>query len=190
MLDSEVRELLIRAQQGDMEAFAGLFEPLRPIIFSVASRMVGANDAEDVVMETFLKAWQAIPRFRGGSSLKTWLFRIAHNQAIDWLRSRERQRTQSLADDESGTDPMARLPHPNQKRPDEIVIAEEDRLEVTAALHDLPEEHRIALMLRYSDGLEYSEIAAATGVSIGTVMSRLFYGKKKLQAILKKGEDR
>jgi len=89
-VDRHQAEQLERARKGDVEAFAEVFEALRPLVFSVANRLVGPNDAEDVVMETYLKAWQGLPRFRGKSSLKTWLYRISRNCSLDFIRSRQR----------------------------------------------------------------------------------------------------
>jgi RNA polymerase sigma-70 factor (ECF subfamily) len=167
-----------------MQAFADLFEPLRPAMFSVAYRLVGPDDAEDVVMETFLKAWQALPTFGGRSSMETWLHRIAHNCAVDALRSRDRRKDRPRREGDTDQDALANLPDPAQKRPDEQVAQNETAREVVAVLDELPPEHRATLLLRYADGLEYSEIATATGVSIGTVMSRLFYGKRKMKKLL------
>ena len=87
-MNREEKALLEKAGNGDMDAFAELFEPLRSMAYAVACRIVGANDAEDVVMKAYLKAWQSLPRFRGGSSTKTWLYRITYNVTCDWLRRR------------------------------------------------------------------------------------------------------
>ena len=72
-MTAEERELIARARRGDNEAFARMFEQLRPMVFSVACRLVGPDDANDVVMETYLKAWKSLPKFRWGSSLSTWV---------------------------------------------------------------------------------------------------------------------
>ncbi len=168
-----------------MDAFAELFEPLRKTLHAVAHRLVGPDDAEDIVMEVFLKAWQALPRFDGRSSLATWLYRIAHNCAMDWLRNRQRRREDvaPLAGDAS-EDAWHRMADPAQQTPSLYLIQTESARAVAHALERLPPEHRMTLLLRYADGLSYAEIAASTGVSIGTVMSRLFYGKRKLRALL------
>jgi len=167
-----------------MDAFAAVFEGFRPDVFRVACRLVGVDEANDVVMETFLKAWQAIPRFDGRSALKTWLYRITHNSAIDMLRSRQQRRETVYTDLSAGDGAMGEIVDKGQKAPDEIEVEKEIVLRVSLAMDRLPSEHRISLALRYSDGLSYSEIASVTGVSIGTVMSRLFNGKRKLRRIL------
>lgn len=185
MVDQLPADLVRRARQGDMEAFLGLFEEARPAVYAVALRLVGIDEAEDVVMETYLKGWKSMPGFSARSSTRTWLCRIAHNCAVDWLR---RRRTVSLPaqdrDDPDGQGDMAMLADPGQRRPSELVAGRELQAAIDSALDRLTPEHRVALMLRFSDGLSYSEIAAATGVSIGTVMSRLFNGRRKLMKLL------
>jgi RNA polymerase sigma-70 factor (ECF subfamily) len=92
MDEPESAARLAAAGKGDMEAFAALFEELRPMVYEVACRLVGPSDADDVVMETYLKAWRAIPRFNRRAALKTWLYRVTYNCALDFLRSRQRRR--------------------------------------------------------------------------------------------------
>lgn len=167
-----------------MDAFAGLFEGLRPIVYAVACRLVGPDDAEDVVMETYLKAWQAIPQFAGRSKLKTWLYRIARNCALDLIRRRSSRKELSATADDDGRDMFENTADAGQRGPDEEAEATEVREAVEQALSELPEFHRATLELRLSDGLSYAEIASATGVSIGTVMSRIFNGKRKLRRLL------
>ena len=178
-----VEALVGKARLGDMDAFAAVFEGMRADVYKVAYRLVGADDANDIVMDAFLKAWQAIPRFVGRSSLRTWLYRITYNCAIDYLRSRQRRGEESLSSgsEESGVREVA---DETSGRPDEIVAGRELAEEMALALSLLPYEHRVTLELRYSDGLNYLEIASATGVSVGTVMSRLFNGKRKLRKLL------
>ncbi len=172
-----------RARHGDMEAFMSLFEEVRPLVFSVACRMVGPNDAEDVVMDACLKAWKAIPAFSGASTLKTWICRIAHNCAADCLRRRKPWDT-AAPNAVDPVDPGA-LPDTAQRSPADAMADAETQARIDAALRQLPEEHRVTLTLRFADGLSYAEIAAATGVSLGTVMSRLFNGRRKLMKLLK-----
>lgn len=169
-----------------MDAFLALFEEARPTIHAVAIRLVGVDEAEDVVMETYLKAWKAMPGFSGRSSSRTWLCRIAHNCAVDWLR---RRRTVPLPapdpEEPDGAGDMSLLADPAQRRPSDLVAGRELQVAIGAAMERLTPEHRVAVTLRFSDGLSYSEIAAATGVSIGTVMSRLFNGRRKLMKALR-----
>lgn len=180
--------LLDQAKSGDLEAFTRLFEPLRGNVFAVACRFVGPQDAEDVVMDTYLKAWRALPGFRGGSSLKTWMIHIARNTCLDRIRRVQADRTSPMAGDDT-EQPARELSDPTLSTPDETVRSREMADVLHAALDRLDEVHRIPLLLRYVDDLSYAEIAAATGAHIGTVMSRLFNGKRKLRAIVEAMEQ-
>ena len=174
-----------RARRGDAGAFAIAFEALRPKVFAVACRLVGPDAADDVVMETYLKAWRNLPRFRGTARLSTWLYRITRNCALDHLRRRQRAPEVSAdAPDATGRPWLDALPDPRAARPAESIEAAERAERVQSALARLPEIHRAILLLRYADDLAYGEVAAAAGVSIGTVMSRLFHAKRKLKALL------
>lgn len=189
-------EWLARAREGDAEVFAQAFESLRGTVFAVAARLVGSDDADDVTMETFLRAWQGVRHFDGRSSLKSWLYRIAHNCAIDAIRRRERRREVRPAPDDEGHDALEEVADAAAPHPARALESGERRREMEEALRQLPHEHRVTLMLRYSDELSYGEIAAATGVPIGTVMSRLFNGKRKLKQVWRRldaardGEER
>ena len=156
--------MIQRARDGDVEAFAAVFEAFRLMVFRIACRLVGEGDAEDVVMETYLKAWQAMPQFGGRASLKTWLYRIAYNCSVDFLMD---------------------VPDTRQARADETLGSKETAESVRQALMRLAPDHKNALLMRYADDMSYADIAAATGVSIGTVMSRLFYGKRRLKDALR-----
>jgi len=176
--------LLEQARRGDVDAFAELFENLRPNVYAVARRLVGEGDADDVVMETYLKAWKAIPRFGGRSSLKTWLYRITRNCGLDLIRARNRRQERILQGEEEQERPLENLPDETRRSPRESMEQDERVAGVRAAMQALAPEHRTALLLRFTDGMSYAEIAAATGVSKGTVMSRLFYGKRNLRKII------
>lgn len=176
--------LLNEAREGDAQAFAEAFESLRASVFGVASRLVGPDDAEDVVMETYLRAWQALPAFEGRSTLKSWLYRIACNCATDLRRRRRRSPEVQLAPTDDGRDALASVADELAVPPHAGLDAAEDRRIVREALRRLTNEHRVTLELRYGEDLSYAEIAAATGVGIGTVMSRLFNAKRRLRQVL------
>jgi RNA polymerase sigma-70 factor, ECF subfamily len=176
--------LLNSAQRGDMAAFAELFEALRPAVHRTVCRLAAPDDVDDVVMEVFLKAWQAIPRFRRGATVSTWLYRIAHNCCMDARRRQQRRRESVLSEMVEEDEPLPDIPDERQRAPDQVLADAELAAKVRGAVQGLPAEYRSTLLLRYADGLSYAEIAAATGVSIGTVMSRLFYGKRKLKKVL------
>ncbi|MBN1672752.1 MAG: sigma-70 family RNA polymerase sigma factor [Kiritimatiellae bacterium] len=187
-MNSETKTLIERARRGDMDAFAVVFEDLRPMAYAVACRLVGPDEAEDVVMESYLKAWQAVPTFKGRSSVKTWLYRITYNCGLDFVRARQRRKERVLSGEEDSRLGVADMPDEVEPGPDGRLQQSELNAEIGRALAQLPAEHRVTLQLRFADGLSYAEIAAATGVSIGTVMSRLFNGKRKLRRILEAGE--
>ena len=176
---------LKQAQNGDAEAFARAFEALRPAVHAVACRLAGPDDADDVVMETYLRAWQALPNFEGRSSLKSWLYRIAFNCATDLRRRQKRSPEVRGTPAEDGEAWGAQVADPNAALPGERLESDETCQRVAVALRRLPDEHRIVLQLRYTDDLSYAEIAAATGVGMGTVMSRLFNAKRKLLRAMK-----
>jgi RNA polymerase sigma-70 factor (ECF subfamily) len=190
----ELKTLVNRAKGGDCDAFAEAFESYRELLYRIACRMVGHSDADDVVMETYLKAWRSIPKFRGEAALKNWLIRILRSCATDLLRkqSREEARTMRPAiDGEEGAQGIDRLPDEGILPPDRKAEIDDLGEHIQLALRDLSDDHRAAILLREVDGLSYREIAQATGVGIGTVMSRLFYAKKHLrQALAKMGFGR
>ncbi len=181
---------LRRARGGDVEAFVRLFEPLRPLVHAVARRLVGDSDAEDVVMETYLRAWTHLPGYRGGASLKTWILRIARNACLDLLRRRTARPTSSLSGETSDDPVVFDVDDPTASSPSEEAETRDSVLMLRSALARLDAPHRQVLLMRYGDGLSYGEIAAAAGVPIGTVMSRLFNAKRKLRAIWDQLEKR
>ncbi len=177
--------LLEQAKNGDIDAFAELFEEHRRFVFTLALRLAGTNDSEDVVMDTFLKAWKALPGFQQRSSLKTWLARITRNCALDFRRrtSRRSSRESALINAE-GESEIDQLADPVYRDPAGEAVNRELKQAIDTAISQLSEEQRITVVMREVDGLSYREIAAATNVGVGTVMSRLFYGKRKLRQLL------
>mgnify|MGYP006275680457 FL=1 len=182
-------ELLREARNGDADAFARLFEQYRPLLYRIAYRLVGANDCDDVVMDTYLKVWRALPSYKGKASLKNWLCRVVRNAALDTLRSRSRRNEREVPAEKQHDDEHRTLeeiiPDTRAPAPDAQAHASDLHHIIYKAIEELPEHHRIPLLLREVDGCSYKEIAAATGVSVGTVMSRLFYAKRTLRKLLK-----
>jgi RNA polymerase sigma-70 factor (ECF subfamily) len=183
-MNTEPTRLLNQAREGDMDAFAQLFEPLRRRVYGVARTLVGVEDAEDVVMDTFLKAWRGLPRLRQVGAIRGWLYRIARNCAMDRIRLRQHRGETSLSSNPEETAAMQDVPDTSQPLPADKIAAAESAETIRAAVGQLPEAHRQVVELRYTDDLSYSEISAALGISIGTVMSRLFNAKRKLRALL------
>src|SRR4029077_10373742 len=168
-------ELVHRSQAGDTEAFGELVTKYRTKIFSMVCCIVGnENDAWDIAQEGFLKAWRSIHRFEGRSSFYTWLYRLTVNLAIESLRRKGRREEVELDDAIPCSLPS---PSANYQR-------NEIRQHINAALAQLSPEHRAVIVLKEIEDLQYQEIAEILNLSIGTVMSRLFYGRKKLKSML------
>ncbi len=185
---SDELELVARAQTGDTAAFNELVTRYRQRAFAMLYNMLrNEQDAWDLAQDGFLKAWKNIGRFRGQSSFYTWLYRILMNVGIDWLRKKQIASGTEF-DDAIGLrniEPGAVTAPRGEMQPAERISDQEIRARIDAAIERLSPEHRTAIVMREIDGLEYSEIAEQMECSIGTVMSRLFYARKKLQAMLK-----
>jgi RNA polymerase sigma-70 factor (ECF subfamily) len=175
-------------QQGDRDAFNRLITRHRQRAFAMVYHIVrDEQDAWDLAQEGFLKAWKSIGRFRGESAFTTWLHRIMGNVAIDWLRRRRGALVGEFDDAQGmqGVEPGAVTVPRAELGPAERLSDQELRVRMEDALSKLSEEHRLVIVLREMQGLEYQEIAEQMGSSLGTVMSRLFYARKKLQSLLK-----
>ncbi len=181
-------DLVKRAQDGDTRAFDTLVSKYRGRVYSMTYHLVqNESDAWDLAQEAFVKAWRALPQFKLDASFYTWLYRIAHNCAYDWLRKRKVENAGEFDDNRADhqPDPTAEaVPHAFV-RPDKAMTNAELGQRIRAAVAQLSEDHRTAILLREVEGLQYDEIAKVMQTSIGTVMSRLFYARKKLQELLK-----
>jgi len=149
-------------------------------------------DAWDLSQEVFIKAWQALSRFEAKSRFSTWLYRIAHNVVYDWTRKRRIESVGELNDEifeRERIDPAATTAPAGGEAPDEQMVRGELRVKIEAALAKLSSEHREVVLLKDVQGLAYKDIAEVMECSIGTVMSRLFYARQKLQTMLKHEYD-
>ena len=175
------QELVRAAAGGDTEAFERLVETYENKIYTLALRMSGSpDDAGDIAQEAFLAAWRGLPAFRGEAGFATWLYRLASNAAIDYLRRQRKQRGElSLDDEELGLDAVDAGPGPQ-----DAAEGEEVRSAVAAGLRALSEGHRQVLVLRELQGLSYEEIAAVLAVDLGTVKSRISRARSALRKIL------
>lgn len=176
--------LLRRAQAGDFDAFAELTEPHRRSACEFLSGLVGAHTAEDVFMKATLNAWRAIKTFNEKSSYRTWLFSIARYAALDELRKEKARREVSVDKEDSGFD-IGRMEDAATPSPGKNIEDDERNQIVITAIQNLPEKHRSVVLLYYYQNFQYSEIAKTLDISIGTVMSRLYHAKRKLEKILK-----
>ena len=171
------------ARSGDAGAFEALVLRYQTRIVSYAAALVhDAGAAEDVAQETFIRAWKGLRNFRGDSAFKTWLYKVASNAARTHLQQRGRQArvgTESLDDDEAA---LHADDVPSGATDLERTLAVREAIDV--ALAQLPEEWRVAVVLRDVEGLDYKEIAEVTGAPIDTVESRIFRARRRLRPLL------
>jgi RNA polymerase sigma-70 factor, ECF subfamily len=178
-------ELVGAAKKGDAGAFEELVARHRDKIYARAfSMMRNEDEAIDLSQEAWVKSWQRLKQFQGESSFGTWITRIVINLCLDHLRRRKRQRTESIEelDEESGG--VERQMPVVTANPTERLERAELRKRIDAALGQLSHEHRTVLVLHEFEEMEYKEIARAMECSIGTVMSRLFYARRKMAVLL------
>ena len=179
------KALVKQAQKGDMQAFEELVARHRDKIYARAySMMRNEEEAIDLSQEAWVKAWQRLAQFQGESSFATWLTRITINLCLDQIRKQKRQRAESIEamDEESGG--VERQMEPVITNPTERLERGELRARIDEAMKKLSHEHRTVLVLCEFEELEYKEIAKVMGCSIGTIMSRLFYARRRLAALL------
>jgi RNA polymerase sigma-70 factor (ECF subfamily) len=179
-------QTLVRAaQKGDMAAFEELVARHRDKIYARAYSMVrNEEEAVDLSQEAWVKGWQRLVQFQGESSFGTWMTRIVINLCLDHLRKQKRQRSESIdAMDEDSGGVERQLPVVTVN-PTAGLERHELRQRIDRAMGQLSHEHRTVLVLHEFEEMEYKEIAKTMGCSIGTVMSRLFYARRKLAALL------
>jgi RNA polymerase sigma-70 factor (ECF subfamily) len=178
-------KLVQAAQKGDMGAFEELVARHRDKIYARAySMMRNEDEALDLSQEAWVKAWQRLEQFQGDSSFPTWITRIVINLCLDQLRRQKRRRTESIdeMDEESGG--VERQLPVVTVNPTEGLERAELRERIDRALGQLSESHRTVLVLCEFQSMEYKEIAKAMNCSIGTVMSRLFYARRRMASLL------
>ncbi len=179
-------EALVRAaQKGDMRAFEELVARHRDKIYARAfSMMRNTEEAIDLSQEAWVKAWQRLNQFQGTASFVTWMTRIVINLCLDQLRKLKRLRAESIEQLDEDLGGVERQMPVVTSNPTERLERSELRLRIDKALGQLSYEHRTVLILHEFEDLEYKEIAKRMGCSIGTVMSRLFYARRKMAVLL------
>jgi RNA polymerase sigma-70 factor (ECF subfamily) len=174
------KALIASARKGDVRAFNQLVMLYQSMVYNLAYRILSDPDAAaDATQDAFLKAYKAMRQFRGGS-FKAWLLRIVTNACYDQLRRKQRRPASSLDDLPVDADHSHYLRDP-AKQPDAVVEQQELNRAIQAGIMTLPFEQRVVLVLSDVQGLSYNEIAQATGLSLGTVKSRLSRGRAKLR---------
>src|SRR6266850_780020 len=182
--------LISRLRARDLSAFEELVALFERPVYALCFRLLGdSEEARDAAQETFLKVYRGLGGFRGEAGLKTWIYRIAINQAMNqkrWWRRRKREETISLDITRGQSDTTIGNSLPGHgSSPEAQAISSERERNVMRALGEIKDEYRIALMLREIDELSYEEIAQTLSISIGTVKSRIARGREELRRRVK-----
>ena len=173
--------LLRRAQRGDPEAFSQLMEPLEQMVWRVCWHYTGDREAaSDCGQDAMVRIWRGLESYRGDCAFESWVYRIAANCCMDWLRKKKRDRSVSIEPmKEQGFDPADISPGTEEQ-----VVAADERRRLREAIALLPEDQREALVLTQLERVPYEEAARMLGVSEGTVKSRVNRAKTRLKEIL------
>jgi RNA polymerase sigma-70 factor, ECF subfamily len=188
MTDRDIdRQLVARAQRGDKQAFELLVEKYQRKLARLLSRFIrDPAEVEDVTQEAFIKAYRALPAFRGDSAFYTWLYRIGINTAKNYLMAMGRRAptsTEVEADEAEGFEEGEQLRDINT--PESMLLSNEIAQTVNATIESLPEELRTAIQMREIEGMSYEDIAKAMDCPIGTVRSRIFRAREAIAAQLR-----
>lgn len=169
---------------GNINDFEKLVTAYEKNVYNLALRMVGdPDDAADITQETFIKAYRALGSFRGDSKFSSWIYRIASNVCLDFLRSRSRRAQVPLSFENEDEEGEIELPDMSQN-PEEVLMKKLSMEAVRRGMEKLPPKQRQILVLRELCGLSYAELAQTLSVEEGTVKSRIFRARKRLCAIL------
>ena len=183
-LDPPDTVLVARAQKGDVHAYEELVRRHHKRIYALVYNMTSnKEDTEDLVQDVFIKGFSALPHFKGQSSFYTWIYRIAINRVINFVKKRKRRATLSLNDIDSGVEREVDMLLSSQQSsaPRRETNLNELQERLNASLQKLSEKHRTVVVMHDIQGIPHDTIAETLGVSAGTVRSRLFYARQLLQ---------
>ncbi len=182
----EETELIKLAAQGDQDAFAQLLELHQNKVYGLTLRLTGSpEDAMELTQETFFNAWRGLPNFHFESKFSTWLYRLATNATIDFLRREKRRKSLTVTSLSAEDDPQRLLDIPDRRfTPQDELERKEFQAAVRRGLSKLSDEHRQVLVLRELNGLSYAEIAQVLGIEEGTVKSRISRARLALRKVL------
>ena len=185
MTREQEAQIVRRVLEGDVNAFETLVVEYEKNVYAITQRMTGnSEDAADMTQETFIKAYNSLSSFRGDSKFSVWLYRIATNVCLDFLRSRSRKPTVSLSmEDDDGEETQLDIADESQS-PEVLLERGLTRDAVRRGLNALPPDYRQILLLREIQGLSYEEISDVLDLEVGTVKSRIFRARKRLCAFL------
>ena len=184
--NTEELDLLMRARHGDLSAYDELVRRHQQRIYATIYHMTANHeDANDLAQDTFIKAFAALKSFKGGSSFYTWVYRIAVNKTLNFLKSRKRHAAMSLNDldlhAENDPDLVALVSDKTPRRDAQLSELQE---KLNEAMLKLSEQHRLVVTLHDVQGVPHEEIAKIMDCNVGTVRSRLFYARQQLQGFL------
>jgi RNA polymerase sigma-70 factor (ECF subfamily) len=180
------QELILRLQRGDKRAFDLLVLKYQQKVINLVSRYVrDSSEAQDVAQEAFIKAYRALPRFRGDSAFYTWLYRIAINTAKNHIVSQSRRPPSNGVETEVAEQLDAGVRLQEHATPENFLLEDEIALTVRKAIDELPDDLRTAITLRELEGLSYEEIANTMSCPVGTVRSRIFRAREAIDTKLK-----
>ena len=178
------QNLAQRAANGDVAAFRRLVHNHSGLVYRVALRILGAEDAKDASQEVWIRVWRNIERFRGDSAFSTWLYKITVNTCLSARRREQSRQTWQFGDEL----PYLSLPSGGEGNPEAAALTEERRQELYRALESVRAEHRAALVLRHMEGLSYAEVAEILGVPDGTAKGWVSRGRATLLVALTEEE--
>ncbi len=186
LLTSKDIDIVKRALDGEQDAYNILLKKYRGAIYSLVYKMVkNREEAEDLVQETFIKAFSALGTFNAQYAFSTWLFKIASNNCIDFLRKKRLQTMSIDKPTEAKDGPITKeLPDPIINPEAELIDTERKSI-IEIAIDSLPSKYRIAILMRHKEEKSYEEIAEALDVPLGTVKARIFRAREKLKKHLK-----
>jgi RNA polymerase sigma-70 factor (ECF subfamily) len=181
MSSARDQALAVRASRGDAGAFGQLVREHSGLVYRVALRILGAQDAQDASQEAWIRAWRNIESFRGDSAFSTWLYRITVNTCLSARRKESRRKEREYSGDE-----LPFLPEPTggDADPEVAALSAQQREELLAALEHVRAEHRAALVLRHMEGLSYAEIAGILDVPEGTAKGWVSRGRAAMLVTL------
>ena len=181
-------DLVARSRGGDVDSFNQLILRWERPIYALAYRVIGREeDARDVCQETFLRAFRALPGFKGEAKFSSWIYRIALNLCRDWMRRQRRTPTVQMPEDSEAMERMERVAdRPPVESVEDLVARKELSAVVAEAMAVLPEEQRTAIVLKEYHGLTFQEIADLQGCPLSTVKTRLYQGLTVLRRHLEK----
>lgn len=181
-MDNDERQLIAQARRGDTAAFETLVTRYAPYVYNLALRTLNEpHEAENIAQEAFVRAWQALPRFREEARFTTWLYRIVTNLCYNRL-PRLKTELAALEPDEA-----VRLPD-KQRHVERALLTQELRRQLHTAIDNLPDSYRLLIILRHLQGMSYAEIARVTEMPLGTVKTGIFRARRLLREALKQYE--